>query len=136
MLITMILMIFLSQQDKPPLAEKKGFELLIKKGVVKKARQEDLDNYFIYKEKCLNQKHSRQMIDANTYVVLKPMSYPLGLIGGNAPTLIISHGIPKPTGDSGQSDILDMNFNCDELLRERKKMYSDIFEHLPSEIRR
>ncbi len=45
----------------------------------------------------------------NAYVVLKKFSYPAGLQGGNSATFYIPHGVPLPTGNSGQSRVYDLN---------------------------
>ena len=43
------------------------------------------------------------------YVVLGAMSIPDGLHGAHAATFIVPRGVPRPTGDPGHSQILDMN---------------------------
>jgi hypothetical protein len=45
----------------------------------------------------------------NAYVVLKKFSYPAGLRGSNSATFYIPHGVPLPTGNSGQSRVYDLN---------------------------
>lgn len=45
----------------------------------------------------------------NTYVVLKPFTYPAGLYGGNSVTFLIPKGVPQPEGNPGHSDVFDFN---------------------------
>jgi hypothetical protein len=43
------------------------------------------------------------------YVVLKPFRYPTGLYGAHSATFLISSGVPAPVGDSGHSNVYDLN---------------------------
>jgi hypothetical protein len=44
-----------------------------------------------------------------TYVVLQAMKIPADLYGANLVTLIVPRGVPRPEGNPGHSQILDMN---------------------------
>lgn len=109
--IAMILASFNKQQNIP-LPGKLGLKKLMEQGVIRRANQDDMDNYYNFLNRCLKQKNARHALDENTYVILRKMNYPLGLLGGNSAIFILGHGIQKPLGDPGHSEILDMNISC------------------------
>lgn len=45
----------------------------------------------------------------NTFVVLKPFTFPAGLYGGHSASFIVPRGVPAPTGDLGHSMAIDLN---------------------------
>lgn len=127
-LTIIIVTIFISnnKQQNVPLAGKAGLTKLIERGIIRRANQDDMDKYYKQIDECLGGRRARISLDEKTYVVLKPMNYPLGLIGGNSALFIVGHGVPKPLGDPGQSDIFDMNISCKELLQKKRASYIEI----------
>jgi len=51
----------------------------------------------------------RAYAPSNTYVVLKPFTFPDGMYGGNSSTFIVPKGIPYPKGNPGHSAVYDFN---------------------------
>jgi hypothetical protein len=52
---------------------------------------------------------SRERFLFKTYVVQGSMTIPDGLNGAHAVTFLVPRGAPRPTGNPGHSEILDMN---------------------------
>ncbi len=105
-----------------PLAGKLGLDALEAEGALRPAGEEDLAEF--YEKKRIAQKlpplnivggggEKQNLISMThtlyTYVVLKTMTFPAGLYGGNAVTFIVQRGVPRPRGNPGHSAVYDMN---------------------------
>jgi|GEM_PF-478699 len=99
-----------------PFAGDKGIDQLIREGKMRRARDGDLAAW-----QAMNGVRSGTSVRFGmhdprgggelfrTYVVLRPMTFPADLYGGNSATFIVPRGIEHPGGNPGHSQVLDMN---------------------------
>ena len=102
-----------------PLAGEAGLRDAVAKGLLREARPSDQQDWRAAYDAANKQdvppvsgaieQHSAGAPLHNGYVVLKAMQLPAGLYGANSATFIVPHGVPRPTGDPGHSQILDYN---------------------------
>ncbi|POZ53121.1 hypothetical protein [Methylovulum psychrotolerans] len=102
-----------------PLAGEAGLEDGIKKGLLRKATEEDARAWFAQVAErapsdvppIAGQETTPKVpgIYEGTYVVLKPFVFPAALFGGHSATFFIPRGVPMPNGDPGHSTIYDFN---------------------------
>lgn len=103
-----------------PMAGSAGLEDAIRKGVLRKATQQDTEAWVAALAAEATHEDippaagqavsgTRAFSVFNGYVVLKPFVYPAGLYGGNSATFFIPRGVPKPTGNPGHSIVYDFN---------------------------
>lgn len=96
-----------------PLAGKAGISQAIRSGQIRPATREDMNRWVRsaarqgYQSKDL--KRIQSMFQYNAYLVLKPFTYPAALNGGSRVNFFIDKGVPLPSGDSGHSDVFDIN---------------------------
>ncbi len=96
----------------------RGLESLLEAGKIRFATQADIDAWVEkasapFKKLDPDLKVRHRMKIGDTYVVLAPIEYPLGLFGPHAVTFLIAGGVPPPTGSPGHSMIYDMdNGSC------------------------
>jgi hypothetical protein len=108
-----------------PLAGPAGLEDAIRKGLLRKATDADVDAWVNAVVASTSNRDVPPIAGQgrpkplrpstfNAYVVLTPFTYPSGLYGGNLATFFIPKGIPRPTGNSGHSSVYDFNrLNCE-----------------------
>ncbi len=103
-----------------PMAGPAGVEDAVRKGLLRRATAADAD---AWADAVLQNSPQRDIPPVagqgvpkppkppmyNTYVVLKPFTYPAGLYGGNSVTFLIPKGVPKPDGNPGHSGVYDFN---------------------------
>lgn len=111
-----------------PIAGPAGLEDSVKKGLLRKATQEDAESWAT--EVAINTKkkdvppisgvgipESKKLPIGTAYTVLKPFTYPAGLYGGNSAIFLIPKGVPMPKGDPGHSTVYDFNtLSCQGVL--------------------
>ena len=103
-----------------PLAGPAGIEDAVRKGLLRKATDSDIDAWL--NALISNAPHRdvpsiagegrpkpKRPSIYNAYVVLKPFTYPAGLYGGNLATFFILKGVPQPKGNPGHSNMYDFN---------------------------
>ena len=110
-----------SFRDTPaPLAGPAGVEDAVRKGLLRKASAADADAWV---DAVLQNSPPRDIPPVagqgvtkppkppmyDTYVVLKPFTYPAGLYGGHSVTFLIPKGVPRPDGNPGHSSVYDFN---------------------------
>jgi hypothetical protein len=112
-----------SYHDKTaPLAGSAGIEDAIKKGILRKATNADMDAWIKATEKTKPPKDTPPVAGqgvtktrkspfryGDTYVVLRAFVYPAGLYGLPPIHFIISKGVPMPKGKSGPASVYDFN---------------------------
>ncbi len=103
-----------------PLAGPAGVEDAVRKGLLRKASAADADAWV---DAVLQNSPPRDIPPVagqgvtkppkppmyDTYVVLKPFTYPAGLYGGHSVTFLIPKGVPRPDGNPGHSSVYDFN---------------------------
>ena len=123
-------------EEGAPLSGKAALEAAIKRGFIRKAKQEDIDEWIKISIEQLKQTKRDQIPNIkddeiyklnmppydthNTYVILKLYVIPDGLTGGNSVKFIVPKGVSMPKGDAIHCDIYDFNtgictgpgFNC------------------------
>ena len=103
-----------------PLAGEAGLNDLVKKGFIRKVRPEDIERWAIMKAE--NHKEELPPVASgenwttfkprnihNGYVILKQITIPAGLYGGNSATFFLEKGVPYPEGKLGHSTLYDFN---------------------------
>ncbi|KQT36599.1 hypothetical protein [Methylophilus sp. Leaf414] len=103
-----------------PMAGAAGLEDAVRKGILRKATEEDADLWV----DSIIQNSVQQDIPPianrtllkppsprinNAYVILKAFTYPAGLYGAHSVTFMIPKGVPRPIGNPGHSAIYDFN---------------------------
>jgi len=100
-----------------PLAGDAALEDAVRKGLLRKATEADLDAWVdavvshtpprdVPPIAGVGQPKPRRPMAYNAYVVLKPFTYPAGL---NLANFLIPKGVPRPKGDSWGSNVYDFN---------------------------
>ncbi|MCF6330898.1 MAG: hypothetical protein L3I99_05055 [Sulfurimonas sp.] len=110
-----------------PLAGKAGLEDLVSKGMLRRSISSDINKWTKQKEeaykKILEAKNEELPPVANAkkktvfnpqyvhngYVILKKITIPAGLYGGNLATFFLEKGVPYPDGKLGHSILYDFN---------------------------
>lgn len=110
-----------------PLAGQAGLADFISKGMLRHSTSSDIDRWAQQKEeaylKTLKAKDEelppvanaktqttfRPQYVHNGYVILKKITIPAGLYGGNSATFFLEKGVPYPDGDLGHSTLYDFN---------------------------
>lgn len=107
-----------------PLAGKAGLNDLVSKGVLRKSSGDELTRWKTEKayknppktkdEELPPVANAKTQIPTHThilngYVILKKMTIPVGLYGGNMATFFLEKGVPYPDGDLGHSTLFDFN---------------------------
>lgn len=97
---------------------------LAKKGYLKKVTKADLNQWASLQEKIYKKTHSETDIPPTVnesqksfkpafvlhgYRILKKITIPAGLYGGNAATFFLEKGVPFPDGKLGHSTLYDFN---------------------------
>ncbi len=116
---------FVNKSD--PLAGKAGLEDLVSKGMLRRSTSADINRWTKQKEeayeKTLEAKNEELPPVANAkkkttftpqyvhngYVILKKITIPAGLYGGNLATFFLEEGVPYPDGKLGHSKLYDFN---------------------------
>jgi Predicted membrane protein (DUF2339) len=93
-------------------AGESGITALVRVGLLRPVTTRDLE---VWKNSTIAAELSNirvlpqtQVLD-RTYLVRGPLTLPAGLTGRSAVVLVLPRGMPRPKGDAGQSEILDMN---------------------------
>ena len=110
-----------------PLAGQAGLEDLVSKGMLRHSTSADIDRWAKQKEeaykKMLKAKNEelppvanakkrttfRPQYVQNGFVILKKITIPAGLYGGNLATFFLEKGVPYPDGKLGHSKLYDFN---------------------------
>ena len=103
-----------------PLAGQAGLRDLMAKGFIRPLNKEDLDRWAKLKAAqyaddlppVASGSHSdsfRPRYVHNGYVILKQITIPAGLYGGNSATFFLEKGVPYPEGKLGHSALYDFN---------------------------
>jgi hypothetical protein len=107
-----------------PLAGQMGLKDLEKKGYIRTYTKEDIQKWVelqkrIYRKKdnlklpkVINgdvEKSFKPRYILHGYTILKEITIPKGLYGGNAATFFLLKGVPFPKGDLGHSTLYDFN---------------------------
>jgi len=103
-----------------PLAGKAGLEDLVRKGLIRKATLEDSERWTQIKSEMYKKelppvaqgsipKASKPRSMHNGYVILKQITIPAGLYGGNSATFFLKKDVPYPKGKLGHSTLYDFN---------------------------
>jgi uncharacterized protein YecT (DUF1311 family) len=106
--------------NSAPLAGPKGVLDAVEKGLLRKATQQDVQQWVdgvLAKRRSESGPQVAGQGDppvgrpplTHTYVVLKPFRFPAGMYGGNSFWFIIPKGVPYPEGDPGHSEVYDLN---------------------------
>jgi hypothetical protein len=122
-----------SFRDKSaPLAGPAGIEDALRQGLIRRATPADAQAWLDTRAKALGQPArdvppvardvpplagsaggakppTPSMPIGDTYVVIKPFTYPAGLHGAHSVKFMIPKGMPKPKGNPGHSDVFDFN---------------------------
>ncbi|MDY0361884.1 MAG: lysozyme inhibitor LprI family protein [Desulforegulaceae bacterium] len=103
-----------------PLAGEAGLKDLVKKGFMRKAESNDIERW----AKLKADQHSDELPPVssgetwksykpqyvhNAYVILRQITIPAGLYGGNSVTFFLEKGVPYPEGKLGHSTLYDFN---------------------------
>ncbi len=107
-----------------PLAGQSGLKELAKQGYIRVSTKDDINKWAklqenIYKKrkntklpKVINgdvKKSFKPYFILNGYAILKKITIPAGLYGGNAATFFLQKGVPFPDGKLGHSTLYDFN---------------------------
>lgn len=103
-----------------PLAGQAGLEDFVKKGLIRRATAQDSERWAqmkadIYKDELppvasgSSSSTFKPRYVHNGYVVLKKITIPAGLYGGNSATFFLNKGVPYPEGKLGHSTLYDFN---------------------------
>lgn len=103
-----------------PLAGKAGLEDLVAKGLMRTSTYKDAKRWAKMKADALKEElppiASGSRTTAymprsvhNGYVILKKITIPAGLYGGNSATFFLNEGVPYPEGKLGHSTLYDFN---------------------------
>ena len=103
-----------------PLAGMAGLEDGLKRGLLRRATQQDADEWFAADAAATpardeppvaggKEPKSPRISPHEAYVVLGPFRYPAGLYGGNSATFFVPKGVPAPSGNPGHSAVYDFN---------------------------
>jgi hypothetical protein len=96
-----------------PLAGDKGIEELLRAGQLRRATMGDYQSWLAVNGGQTPQIPVHSLSSSSelfrAYVVLQSMTSPADLYGANLVTLIVPRGVPRPQGNPGHSQILDMN---------------------------
>lgn len=102
-------------QINVPMVETLGLTAAIAGGIIRPAKQHDIDSWlagFENKLSDFNRKEAAQRMDP-AYVVVKNYAVPLGLFGAKAVTFLVPKGVGLRNAPSGHSMILDLNdYKC------------------------
>jgi len=96
-----------------PLPGQAGIDQALRDGTIRPASRTDMNRWIRaatrhgYPADKLHRIES--MFQYRAYVVVAPFTYPVGLNGGNRVNFFIGEGVPLPQGDSGHSDVYDIN---------------------------
>lgn len=96
------------KDPKAPLAGKAGLDDAVKKGILRPVTAEDeieVGNVF-RKAKRVG---GVPFVRPDAYVVLKEFTYPLGFTDHSAIQFVVPPGVPRPTGNPGYTETLDLN---------------------------
>lgn len=110
-----------------PLAGKAGLNELVSKGMLRPSTTADINKWAQLKEEAYKKikKHRDEELPPvanaqkkttfkpqhvhNGYVILKKITIPAGLFGGNLATFFLEKGVPYPAGNLGHSRLYDFN---------------------------
>ncbi len=103
-----------------PLAGQAGLEDFVRKGLIRKATAQDSERWAkmkaeIHKDELppvasgSSSSAFRPRSIHNGYVILKEITIPSGLYGGNSATFFLNKGVPFPKGKLGHSKLYDFN---------------------------
>ncbi len=107
-----------------PLAGQAGLRELAKKGYLRASTKEDMDRWAKLQEDTYKKRRNSNLpkvINGNTkksfrpgfvlhgYAILKKITIPAGLYGGNAATFFLQKGVSFPDGKLGHSTLYDFN---------------------------
>ena len=106
-----------------PLAGQMGLKQLSKKGYIRPYTKEDIEKWAKLQKKIYERKEKNlpKVINADIrqsfkppfvlhgYTILKKITIPSGLYGGNAATFFLPKGVPFPKGNLGHSTLYDFN---------------------------
>jgi len=103
-----------------PLAGPAGLEDLTTKGFLRRATSSDHDRWAKLKANAYNKELPPVANGSSTeafkpksihngYVILRDVTIPAGLYGGNSATLFLNEGVPYPKGQLGHSTLYDFN---------------------------
>lgn len=103
-----------------PLAGKAGIEQLMARGDIRPYNKKDIEKWVKLKSNQLNEdlppvsgmdvssRYKPKHIGYG-YVILKKITIPAGLFGGNRVTFFLNENVPYPGGSLGHSDLYDFN---------------------------
>jgi uncharacterized membrane protein len=104
-----------SEAPPAPAAQEQGLDQLLREGRIRRATQRDFDAWVVatgIDRKNLSMVHldpqSGNQFLFRTFVVQRPMTFPAGLHGAHLATFIVPRNVPKPYGDRGHSQVLEM----------------------------
>jgi uncharacterized protein len=103
-----------------PLAGKAGIDELLARGDIRSYNNKDIEKWVKLKSNQLNEdlppvsgidissRYKPKHIGVG-YVILKKITIPAGLFGGNRVTFFLNENVPYPEGSLGHSDLYDFN---------------------------